>query len=151
MERAERIDRLIKLSEKQKKNRNTAKRVPISGADVLVAKERVGFARRYVNDVRDKIERRIANGWTIVMEEADTVEKTSKDAARAGSPEIKVVGFDVLTGEAIRAILMEKPESQIKADRKLLDEEIDAREASMIKKDENAEGRYGSIKIGNAY
>lgn len=132
MDIEDRVQKLMTLSQSAKKKRAYAKRVPMVGRDVLKAKDRPGYTRRYVNVIGDRIEKAIAAGWTIVPATEDATEKKSKDPGKMSTAEMKVVGTDHLSGEPLYGILMEIPTNQYEENRAPMYEEIDRIESEQI-------------------
>lgn len=114
------------------------KRIPIGTRQVLAARERPGFHRRWVNDVGDRIQQFIDAGYTTVSGE---VNNTSDDSAQTPSK----LGNTVrrMVGENVYAVLMEIPQEFYDEDQTLKQERVDEVEASYDPNRQITERGYG--------
>lgn len=112
--------------------------------NILTAPKREGYQRRFVNDVGDRVEQFLANGWNVVTDETIQVgdERVGKSQP-IGSPITKDVGVGVT------AVLMEIPQELYDARQKRKSEIIAEKERKMALQN-RAEGAYGNVKISDS-
>lgn len=121
------------------------KRTPLGTRNVLIATERKGFVRRYVNDVDDRIERAKAAGYTPVTTHSDASDPRAGSDSRMGAISSKSVGGGV------RAVLMEIPEKFYQEDQAAKQEQVDRSEEGLSRQKgidgQQYGGVYGKVKV----
>jgi hypothetical protein len=118
------------------------KRIPLGTRNVLVAPERKGYVRRFVNDVPGRIESFEAAGYAVVKEDIEVGDPKIGKSLDPGSPVSKSVGGGT------RAVLMEIKEEWYEEDQQAKLNKITQAENDM-KRSLNTprEGTYGKVDI----
>ena len=118
------------------------KRIPLGTRNVLTAKKREGFVRRFVNDEGDRIQQFEAAGYSIVREDTPVGDVKAGKAKNIGSAVNPSVGGDK------KAVLMEIKEEWYKEDQKTKQGKISIGEKDMKRKlNSGQEGTYGRVEI----
>lgn len=122
-------------------------RTPIGTGNVLVAEQRPGYVRRFVNDTNGRVERFIAAGY-------EPVHSASADLSN-GRMKPSSMGDSVIrkpVGGGISAVLMEIPEEFYEEDQAAKQRDVDRIEASLQPRipagQTSSEGQYGHVQIG---
>lgn len=87
------------------------KRIPLGTRNVLTAPKKVGFERRFINDVGDRVQTFIDAGWNVVTDGS----KVGDDKAGVASTIGSTVNPSV--GGGNRGVLVEIPRELYEADR----------------------------------
>ena len=118
------------------------KRVPIGTRNVLTFPERVGYKRRVVSDVGDRIKQFEAAGYTIVREDIVAGDPKAGSETKIGS------AVNPRTGSETKGVLMEIRQEWYDEDQKAKQAEITRGERDMTRKlNQGGDGDYGSVKI----
>ena len=118
------------------------KRVPIGTRNVLTFPERVGYKRRVVSDVGDRIKQFEAAGYTIVREDIVAGDPKAGSETKIGS------AVNPRTGSETKGVLMEIRQEWYDEDQKAKQAEIPRGERDMTRKlNQGGDGDYGSVKI----
>ena len=121
---------------------NRPKRVPIGTRNVLTFPERVGYKRRVVSDVGDRIKQFEAAGYTIVREDIVAGDPKAGSETKIGS------AVNPRTGSETKGVLMEIRQEWYDEDQKAKQAEITRGERDMTRKlNQGGDGDYGSVKI----
>ena len=115
-----------KKVERSERAKSRPKRVPVGTRKVLVAEDRPGYHRRWVNDQGDRIQAFLDAGYTPVRQAgADISDERTQDPNKLGSSIVrKSVGGDVY------AILMEIPQEYYDEDQAAKAAYVDEKEES---------------------
>jgi hypothetical protein len=124
---------------------NRPKRIPLSAQNRLIVPARLGFVRRWVNDVEDRIARFELAGWTKVENSSLTVgDGRSKDPAPLSATR------RISVGKGVYAYLMEIPEEFYQEDQKAKHLANKERTQSMLRADPT-KNQYGSITVNSSH
>lgn len=117
------------------------KRVPVGTRKVLVAEDRPGYHRRWVNDTGDRIQIFINAGYTPVQEQgADISDLRAQDPSKMGNSLVRKA-----VGDNLYAILMEIPLEFYNEDQKLKQDYIDEKEQSYDPTRKVTSTTYGAV------
>lgn len=128
----------------EKKVEQSRKRVPLGSRNVLIAPQKAGFVRRFVNDTGDRIQAFKDAGWNAVNDGS-----TSGDE-KVGRPTSIGSLTNPHVGSGQRAILMEIPEEIYLEDRAKSQAKITEVENQIRRKEsknEDKQGLYGGVSI----
>jgi hypothetical protein len=118
-------------------------RKPIGTGDVLTAKKRPGFVRRWVNDVQDRVERFLDAGYELVKDRTqDTSAPGVGVPTHLGSSECRKP-----VGGGVHAVLMEIPEDWYEQDQAEKQKRVDEQVSRMKKPGPEL---YGSVEVSSS-
>jgi hypothetical protein len=125
------------------------KRVPIhEQRDQMTTSQKVGFVRRWVNDIPGRVDKFLRAGYELVSDKDVTVGEDNSNMA-LGTGARKNVGR-TRQGDGTQAILMEIPKELYDEDQKAKAAQVDASERAMKRgKDDN--DFYGDIKQSSSF
>lgn len=107
-------------------NRKSAKRSPIGTRNVLVAEEKEGYKRRFVNDEPGRIQMFLDAGYRIVDEKTRMGDDNVGQASQVGSVAHKPVGG------GMNAVLMEIDEEWYREDQDRKEAHLKEREQGLL-------------------
>lgn len=122
--------------------KQTRKRVRLGSRNVLTAAQRPGFKRRFVNDIKDRIQEFKEAGYSIVEE------KVQVGDPKIGRP--NQLGSSVSSqGDGQRKVLMEIPEEYYNEDYQAEQEKISQKENEIRRTMDKpgADGLIGQVNI----
>ncbi len=153
-EQRKKMDELdLQIAEEEKRlqiSQNRPKRISMSSRDKLVAPQRPGYVRRFVNvDTHMRMTFLQRRGWVLVQDveleiEADT--DNVKNPSRLGSTPMQHVGTTKMGGSQ-KAVLMEMPTADYKALKAEEQADIANQERLMRKPPQGVEGGYGGLSV----
>ena len=129
----------MEQQEDSAKRTKRPKRTPLGTRNVLIAGERKGFVRRWINDVDDRLQRAKDAGYTAVLGHGKTSDPRAGDGSQVGSVTSKSVGGGV------RAVLMEIPEKFYREDQAAKQRQVDASEEGLSRQHSVRGNQYGGV------
>lgn len=120
------------------------RRTPIGRRNVLtISGKEAGYEYRVVNDVGDRVQEFLDNGWEVV--ERDSVRVGDK---RVGSGTAEGTVAEVSVGQGMKGIVLRIREDWYKEDQEAKQAHVDATEAAT--KEKALDGNYGKIEISRS-
>lgn len=118
------------------------KRVKIGMRNVLTAPQKPGFVRRFVNDIKDRIQVFKEAGYSIVEDDITVGDPKIGRASQLGS------GVSSQVGGGMRSVLMEIPEEYYNEDFKEKQDKIKQVENEMRRNlNKSPDGLVGQVEI----
>ena len=116
-------------------------RTPLGARNVLTAPTREGYVRRFINDVKDRVQQFMEAGYTTVKDDVQVGDPKAGNATQIGSTtDRKAAGGNI--------ILVEIKEEYYREDQKAKQDKILASENDMKRKiNSGGAGNYGGVEI----
>lgn len=118
------------------------KRVKLGTRNILTAPQKPGFVRRFVNDVKDRVQMFKDAGYSIVEDDIIVGDSKIGRASQLGS------GVSSQVGNGVRSVLMEIPEEYYNEDDKEKQDKIKKTENEMRRNlNQSPDGLVGQVSI----